>query len=275
MTSTSRLRTASHAMQILGAVALILGWSGTAAAKKKKLKMESPSASEPAVPAGPVAPEPDSQGHVNFGNPTADNVGRVSVKGTPGVKIQVYLDGRYFGDAPVTVYSVPAGDYIVEGTVVDSGKQLSRPVSVTANEEATVELGAGKIETPVATAAAMPGELSPQRMRLVKISLIAGAVTLAVGITFGILEMKAESDYEKTPVSNQAKLDDLSSSGKRDALLSNVGFALAGVSLAVAAVAAYPLFIKPNPEKAQNQTAFFVAPVLAGGTAGGVLSLRF
>src|SRR5258708_40208941 len=117
MTSTSRLRTASHAMHVVGALALILGWSGTAAAKKKKIIMDTSVEATPAEPTGPVAPEPDSQGHVNFGNPQAENTGRVTVQSPSGNKVQVYLDGRYFGDAPVTIYSVPAGDYIGEATV--------------------------------------------------------------------------------------------------------------------------------------------------------------
>jgi hypothetical protein len=260
-------------MQLLGALALILGWSSPAAAKKKKIIMDTTAETAPAEPTGPVAPEPDTQGHVNFGNPTAENLGRVSVTAPSGTKVQVYLDGRYFGEAPITIYSVPAGDYIVEGTVVPSGKQLSRPVSVTANEEAAVDIGAGKIESPVATETkTLPGDLSPGRMRATKILLVAGIVGIAAGITFGILEKGAESDYENTPIQLQDKLDSIRSRGNRDALISNVGFGLAGAALVGAAFCAYPLFIKPA-EKAQ--TAIIVAPLLNANTTGGMLALRF
>jgi PEGA domain len=282
MATTSRLRGISRALHVVltfGAVALIVGSSATAdAAKKaKKLKMD-PSVPATPEPTGPVAPEPDSMGRVNFGNPTAENLGRVSVKSSSGDRIQVYLDGRYFGDAPVTIYSVPAGDYIVEGTVVSTNKQLSRPVSVTANEESSVDLSAGKIETPASGGSMMSGEISPQRLKVAKGLAIASGAALVLGITFGILEMRAESDYQSTPPANQAKLDDISNTGKRDALLTNLGFALAGACFVGAAIAAYPMFAKPNPEKAApppTTTAFVVAPMVGHGTTGGALSLRF
>src|SRR5204863_2192912 len=121
-----------------GTLAAIAGWSGAVDAKAKghKLKMD-PTVPETPEPTGPVPPEPDASGHVNFGNPQAEGIGRVTVTSPTGEKVQVYLEGRYFGDTPVTIYSVPKGDYIVEGTIPASGKQLSKPVSVSENEEAT------------------------------------------------------------------------------------------------------------------------------------------
>jgi hypothetical protein len=192
----------------------------------------------------------------------------------------VYLEGRYFGDAPITIYSVPKGDYIVEGTVVGSGKQLSKPVSVSENEEATVELGGGKIETPSTSTGSgggfMSGEISPQRLRLTKIFVATAAVGVIGAVTFGILEHGAESDYEKTSVSDIKTQDDISARGKRDALLCDVGLALVGVGVVGAIVAGYPMFTHANAEKApEGSPTAFVAPMLGRGTSGAAFALRF
>jgi hypothetical protein len=265
---------------MMGTLALMASVSTSAQAKKPhKLKMDPTVAAEP-EPTGPVPPEADAAGHVNYGNPQAEGTGRVTVKSTNGDKVQVYLEGRYFGDAPITIYSVPKGDYIVEGTVVSSGKQLSRPVSVTENEEATVELGGGKLETPPdATATSgglMSGEISPQRKRIAEICAAAGVVTLIAGITFAILEHGAESDYEMAPAGNQANLDSISSRGNRDALLANVSFVLMGAAIVGTVVAGYPMFTHHAAEKPpEAPTAFLVAPMVGHGTTGGALSFRF
>jgi hypothetical protein len=282
MATTYGSRGVSRALRVLatlGTLALIGGWSTAAHAKKPhKLKMD-PAVPETTEPAGPVPPEADAAGHVNYGNPQAEGLGRVTVKSTSGNKIQVYLEGRYFGDAPVTIYSVPKGDYIVEGTVVGSAKQLSRPVSVTENEEATVELGGEKIATPASGGGSgfMQGEISPQRLRIAKICLIAGGVALVGGIVFAVLENSAENDYEQAAPGNQMNLDSIMSSGKRDALLADLGFALAGAAVVGAVIAGYPMFTKSTTEKtdAAPATTAFMAPLLGHGTAGGVLSLRF
>jgi len=250
---------------------------GAAHAKKQhKLKMD-PSVPETAEPAGPVPPEADANGHLNFGNPQAEGLGRVTVKSKSGDKTQVYLEGRYFGDAPITIYSVPKGDYIVEGTIVGSGKQVSSPVSVTENEEATVELGGAKAEAPVAGGGGglMGGEISPSRLRLAKICLIVGGVALIGGVVFAVLEKGDESDYEKASPLDHPTQDSISSRGRRDAALADLGFALAGAAVIGAVFAGYPLFIKPSPEKTEAPATAFVAPMLGRGVAGGALSLRF
>ena len=251
---------------------VLTGSAGTAQARRKKPVGEAAPAAESTAPKGPVAPEPDSQGRVNFGNPTLAGLGRVTVKSSTGQKIQVYLDGRYFGDAPITIYSVPKGDYIVEGTVIADGKQLSRPVSVTENEEAMVDLNAGKVETPVAAEPAFGhGEISPGRLRAAKILVVVSAASLVLGITFGVLEMGAENDYEKAPgSSSQADLDSIENRGKRDEK---------GIHdlLDLGVIAGYPLFRKGNTETPQT-TAFMMTPLLqtgAAGMTGGALTLRF
>jgi hypothetical protein len=269
----------------LSALALVAAWSTTAHAKSKKLKMD-PTVPTAPEPTGPVPPEADANGHVNYGNPQADGIGRVTVKSKSGDKVQVYLEGRYFGDAPITIYSVPKGDYIVEGTIVSSGKQVSSPVSVSENEEATVELGGGKIETPVAATDTgggfFSGEISPRR-KLVAEIFAAGAIVGIVGaVTFGILEHGATSDYEAAPPGNtpaaQNNLDSIRSRGNFDAAMCNVGFGLIGVGIVGAVIAGYPMAVKGNAEKAPDATpapTAFLAPIVGHGTTGGALSFRF
>ena len=122
----------------------------------------------------------------------------------------------------------------------------------------------------------MSGEISPQRKTAAEIFAIAAGATLIAGITFGILESSAESDYEKlAPAGNQQNLDSISSRGRRDALIANLGFTLAGVCVVGAVVAGYPMFTRKNAEKPSETTALVVAPLVAPGTAGGAVSFRF
>jgi hypothetical protein len=271
---------ALRVLAALGALALVAGLPTAAHAKKQhKLKMD-PDAPEEAAPTGPVPPEADAAGHVNYGNPQAEGLGRVTVKSKTGDKVQVYLEGRYFGDAPITIYSVPKGDYIVEGTIVSSGKQVSSPVSVTENEEATVELGAGKIETPVATATSSggTGEISPRRLLLTKIFVGVAAAGLIGTVTFAILENGAESDFRKA--TTQQGVDDASSRGNRYALLTNVSLFALGAGVAGAVIAGYPLVFHSGGEKNNNAdlTATpqaLLTPVVTPGGAGAAFSMRF
>ena len=284
MATTSGTNEVSRALRLLltvSALALVAAWSTTAHAKSKKLKMD-PTVPAAPEPTGPVPPEADANGHVNYGNPQAEGLGRVTVKGRSTDKIQVYLEGRYFGDAPITIYSVPKGDYIVEGTIVSSGKQVSSPVSVSENEEATIELGTSKIETPATSTGGsggfFGGDISPNRLLATKIFVVVAAVGLVGGITFGILESGAESDYEKTAATDKNALDSISSRGKFDATMCDLGLALAGVGIAGAVIAGYPMVTKPNAEKAPDATAttaFVAAPMLGHGTTGGALTFRF
>jgi hypothetical protein len=265
-----------------GTLAVIASWSAVADAKAKghKLKMD-PSVPETPEPTGPVPPEADAAGHVNFGNPQAEGIGRVTVTSSNGDKIQVYLEGRYFGDTPVTIYSVPKGDYIVEGTIPSSGKQLSKPVSVSENEEATVELGSGKAPDATAEAGAASGgsdfwsgEMTPNRKLATYISVGVAGVGIIGAVAFAILEAGAESDYERAPAGNQANVDNIASRGRTYAALTDVGLVLAGVGIAGAIVFGYPLVVKPKAEKNNAPTAM-VAPIVAPGVAGAGFSMRF
>jgi hypothetical protein len=259
---------------LVAALALCAASFSSTAWAKKKAKEDAP-APAAAAPTGPIAPEPDSMGRVHFGPQSGEGLGRVTVRGAASDKIQVWLEGRYFGDAPLTIYSVPKGDYIIEGKYPD-GKEVSRPVSVGENEEALVELAAGK--GPGAPGAPkegfLSGEISPQRLLVTKVLLGAAAASLVVGVVFGVLELNAQHDYEKTPASDQAALDSITSRGKRDALIANIGYIAMIPLLAGAALAGYPMVLKPNPEKSET-TALTVTPLVGRGAAGGSLTLRF
>ena len=109
------------------------------------------------------APKTDSLGHVHFGSPNAEGLGRVAVKAAPESKIKIFLEGRYFGTAPLTIYSVPKGDYIVEA-VYANGKQVSRPVSVGENEETAVDLGGAQALRAASGPGMFDAEMTPSRM---------------------------------------------------------------------------------------------------------------
>jgi hypothetical protein len=265
-------RSSSLTLAAAAAVALSLAASPALARTKKKTDEPAPAAAEPAKPTGPVAPPADSLGRVHFG-PEGEGQGKVTVKSTNGEKVQVFLEGRYFGDTPITIWSVPKGDYIVEGTFPD-GQQKSRPVNVSEGDEATVDLAAGKIETPgTAKGGFMGGEISPNRLRLAKGLLIGGGVFLAAGAVFGILKIMKENDYKNAP-NDQATLDSIANDGKRDALLANIGFVTGGLLIIGAGVAALPMFMKSNPEKAPTM-AFVVAPGTTAHSGSAIFTLRF
>ncbi len=251
---------------------------------KKKAAEDAPPAAAPAsseaAPIDPklVPPTPDTFGRVHFGPSSGSDLGRVSVKAPASDNVRVFLEGRFFGTAPITIYSVPKGDYILEGTFPD-GKTASKPVSVLENDEAVVDLtGAhAALEAPAKSGGAFSTkEISESRLTAMKAFAIGGAVALVVGITFGILELKKESDYKNAP-NNQPQLDSISSTGKNYALIANIGYALTFVGAIGAAVCAYPMFVKPNAEKAKpmamSQPIFVVVPTSTG--AAGSVALRF
>ncbi|MDB4979382.1 MAG: hypothetical protein JWM82_134 [Myxococcales bacterium] len=267
----------------MGALVTIGTWSTPASAKKQHtLKMDPTAPAEPEHK-GPVPPEADANGHVNFGNPQKEGLGRVTVKAANGDQIQVYLEGRYFGDTPITIYSVPKGDYIVEGTFVSSGKQVAKPVSVSENEEASVELAEKKVEPTAEEAKAstgfMSGEISPKRLLVAKVLAVTTVVGLVTCVTFGILEKGKESDYTKTAMGTTAS-DNIKKSGQNDALISNVGLFVAGAALLGTAFAAYPMFKKSTTTEGEKPaepapTAFLVAPMVGNGATGAAALFRF
>ena len=216
------------------------------------------------------APKTDSLGHVHFGSPNADGLGRVAVKAPPESKIKIFLEGRYFGTAPLTIYSVPKGDYIVEA-VYANGKQVSRPVTVGENEETAMDLGGAQALRAASGPGMFEAEMTPTRLTVTKVGLIVAAVGAVAALGCGIMVIKTESDYEKAV--GQTEKDDLEKTGNRWALFTNLGLGLVGAGLIVAGIAGYPLVLKPSEK---TKTAFMLTPTLTpAGDAGGALTVRF
>ena len=274
----SHRRLVSH---LICAASLLV--AAPAFAKKKAAAVEEPAPAAESAPTGDpklVPPPADTFGRVHFGPSSAPDLGRVTVKAPESDDVKVFLEGRFFGTAPVTIYSVPKGDYIIEGTYPD-GKTVSKAVSVLENDEAVADLTGA--HAALAQSKKSPGmfsgkEISEQRLFAMKAFAIGGAAALVLGVTFGVLEMMKESDYRNS-TGTQAELDSISSTGKTYALLANVGYALAFVGVVGAAVCAYPLFVKPNAEKKTVALAprplFVIVPASAGSGATGAMSLRF
>jgi hypothetical protein len=216
------------------------------------------------------APKTDSLGHVHFASPNAEGLGRVAVKAAPEQKIKIFLEGRYFGTAPLTIYSVPKGDYIVEA-VYSGGKQVSRPVSVGENEETAVDLGGAAALKASSGPGMFDAEMTPTRMTITKVALGVAVVGVVGIIAFGLLEHNAESDYEKTSPGTPAS-DDLASKGRRYAVLTNVSIVTAAVGLVAAGFAGYPLVLKPSEK---SKTAFIFTPTATPAGGGGAVTVRF
>jgi hypothetical protein len=263
--------------------------ASTALAKKKKASSDEPAVqatdeSTPAKPSDQVgdtekpksildtsqdAPKTDSLGHVHFGSPSASGIGRVAVKASPESKIKVFLEGRYFGTAPLTIYSVPKGDYIVEA-VFANGKQVSRPVTVNENEETAFELEGAQALKRDSGPSVFDAEMTPTRMMWTKVGLVTAGVGAVAAITFGILVLKTEGDYEKA--NGQAQMDDLQKKGDRYALLTNVGIVVAAVGIVTAGIAGYPLVLRPSEK---TKAAIIFTPTGGPGMAGAAATLRF
>ena len=231
------------------------------------------------------APKTDSLGHVHFASPNGEGLGRVVVNAPVAEKVKVFLEGRLFGTAPVTIYSVPKGDYIVEA-VYPSGKEVPKPVTVTENEETVLDLsvktassGGGGDSGSVFSS----GEMTPFRKNLMYGFLIGAAAGVALGTTFGILDLQAENDYQHTSMSDpnyQATLDSISKRGQRDANIADVGWVVAAVGLVGAGVCAMPLIFGGGSEKAApapsgTPSAFMFSPVAGPRLTGGAFSMRF
>jgi hypothetical protein len=216
------------------------------------------------------APKTDSLGHVHFGSPNGEGLGRVAVKAAPETKIKIFLEGRYFGTAPLTIYSVPKGDYIVEA-MYPNGKQISKPVSVGENEETAVDLGGAASLKAAQGPGMFDANMTEGRMTVTKVALIGAGVGVLATLVFGILELKAESDYDKE--TSPAAMDDIAKKGRTYAILTNVGIVLAAVGLVTAGIAGYPLVLG-NSEKPKT-TAFQFTPSATPNGGGGVFTWRF
>jgi len=216
------------------------------------------------------APKTDSLGHVHFGSPNAEGLGRVAVKAPPESKIKIFLEGRYFGTAPLTIYSVPKGDYIVEA-VYSNGKQVSRPVTVGENEETAMDLGGAQALRAASGPGMFEADMTPTRMTVTKVGLVVAAVGAVAAIGCGIMVLKTESDYEKAL--GQPEKDSLEQTGNRWALFTNISLGLVAGGLIAAGIAGYPLVLRPSEKP---KTAFIFTPTTTpAGGAGGALTVRF
>jgi len=226
------------------------------------------------------APKTDSLGHVHFSSPNGAGLGRVVVNAPATEKVKVFLEGRLFGTAPVTIYSVPKGDYIVEAAY-PNGKQVSKPVTVSEGEETVVDLGEPKAAAAGSgESGSSAGEMTPTRRTLMW-GFVGGAVVgIVVGTVFGILDLQAENDYKNTPANQQQQLDEIQQRGQRDAAIADAGWILAAVGAVGAAVCAFPLVFGGN-EKASSApangtpSAFMFSPVAGPHMTGGAFTMRF
>ncbi|HSY39239.1 MAG TPA: PEGA domain-containing protein [Polyangia bacterium] len=228
------------------------------------------------------APKTDSLGHVHFASPNGEGLGRVVVNAPATEKVKVFLEGRLFGTAPLTIYSVPKGDYIVEAQY-PNGKEISKPVTVSENEETAVDLGGAKTAKTDGGgdngSVFSSGEMTPGRKNLMYGFLAGAVVGIAVGTTFGILDIQAENDYKNTPAGSQSQLDSIQERGQRDAKIADVGWVVTAVGLVGAGICAIPL-IFGGSEKAPaapsgTPQAFMFTPVASPAMTGGAFSMRF
>src|SRR5262249_20054341 len=143
---------------------------------------------------------------------------------------------------PVTIGSIPPGDYVVEGTLPD-GRKVSRPVTIDQNGEAELDLGAFIVTEGQAAQATQAAENEHPRLKMAsKILLGVSAAALVTGLVSGALELKTHGEYESAPA-DQATLDSLSRAGKRDAMMANISFAACGATLVAAGLTALPIFL--------------------------------
>lgn len=234
---------------------------------------------KPVIDENQDAPATDEKGNVNFTGAHAGK-GKIVIKGAAKESIKIYLEGRFFGNAPRTITGMPPGDYIVEGVFPD-GKSVTKPVSVSGDEEVTVELAPSDAAEGGPKVKLMPLAQAERRWTTAKIIAITSAGILLAGGVFGYLEHTTQQDYDKA-VSNgtQAQLDDLKKKGDRYALLANTCFVLTGVGVVAAVLVGYPAYkarkvVDRPPESPDSPVSFLFAPSprLDGGSAN--LQFRF
>jgi hypothetical protein len=232
-----------------------------------------------------TGPEEDAQGNVNFvGNKSGK--GKIIVHAPKKEKAKVYLEGRYFGLAPKTIKNVPPGDYIIEVNY-PNGRSVTKPVSVSGDEEALIELGgADEAAAPVAKPMT-PAEID-KRMGIAK-TIGVGAIGLAVvGLGLGVLEYTVQQDYNKKAKASdnstgaRAELDSLARKGDRLALGANVCLVGGAAGLIVAAIVGYPAWKakKSGSGRAESPdspppVSFMFGPGTTVGSLNAGLSYRF
>jgi hypothetical protein len=212
------------------------------------------------------APAEDAQGNVSFVGNKSGN-GRITVRAPKKEKAKVYLEGRYFGIAPKTIKKIPPGDYIIEVTY-PNGNRVTKPVSVSGDEEAVVELG-GASDVAAPTEKPMAPETVEKRLGIAKVVGI-GAIGLAVvGAGLGVWEYTVQQDYNKVTGQDTGAIQkrrDLADKGDKLALAANVCFLGAAAGLVTAGIIGYPAW---KAKKARGESgspestpamSFMVAP---------------
>lgn len=223
-----------------------------------------------------AAPSSDEKGNVKFAGSRAGK-GKITVKAPVKDKAKVYLEGRYFGVAPRTINGIPPGDYIIEVTYPD-GKSVTKPVSVSGDEEALVELGA-EAETVVPVEKPMAAEQAQKRWKVAQIIGISSLVVGAAGLGLGAWMLSVQSDYDKTPndgsATARARLDNLSSKGDKLAMAADICFVVAAVGVIGAGIIGYPAYKARKAERRSETTpdappplSFLFAPGPGGASAG-------
>jgi len=280
---------------VVAAAVILVG--GPAMAKKKKSADPSEPATEtsstksegasqaadterpkPIADENQEAPASDEKGNVSFVGARAGK-GKIIVKGPSKEKVKVYLEGKYFGNTPRTINKIPPGDYIVEGIFPD-GKSVTKPVSVSSDEEVVVELAPSDAVETGPKEKLMPADQAEKRWELAKVVGIASVGVLVVGGVFGYLEYATQQDYNKAAVGgDQATLDSLASKGNRYALVANSCFIAGAVGLVASAIIGYPAYkarkAERRPESPDTALSFMIAPTPNFNGASAGMLLRF
>lgn len=306
----------SRSTIITGLIAgMIIAFGASAEAKSKK-KAEPAASSEPGSEAGgeekkaapasaqagdverpkPIldgeeasdGPKADAQGNVAFQG-SRSGKGKITVQAPAKEKVKVYLEGRYFGLAPRTINKIPPGDYIVE-IVFPNGKSLSKPVSVSGEEEALVQVGAGDAAPATPVEKPMTEAQATNRWNVAKAIGIGSAGALVVGLGLGYWKIRVQKEYNDeiavVPNGNAevnaraAKLQSLENKGSTLALTANVLYIAGAVGLVTAVVIGYPAYKARHaeqkslsPEGNPTNLSFMLAPTPDGAMGG--MSLRF
>lgn len=241
---------------------------------------------KPILDATEEGPKADKEGNVAFAG-TRKGKGKITVQAPAKDKVKVYLEGKYFGTAPRSINNIPPGDYIVE-VVFPNGKSLSKPVSVSGNEESIVQVGAADAQPVAPIDQGMTPEQADKRWRIARTMGIGAVSAVVIGLGLSYWEHTVQNDYNSKvaqgPATNnasdkaahQADLDALSSKGDKLALGANICYVVGGVALITAVIIGYPAYKArstehkaPSPEAGTNMSFMFApTPSLKGAAAG-------
>jgi hypothetical protein len=173
--------------------------------------------------------------------------------------------------------------------VFPNGKSLSKPVSVSGEEEAVVTVGAADAAPTAPVDKPMSADQAQKRWDLAKLVGIGAVGAVAVGLGFGIWEYTVQKDHDNvvhSPVpdgndaiaARQAKIRSLENKGDKLALAANILYVVGGVALVTAVFIGYPAYKarhleqkSTSPEGTNMSFMILPNPMLNGGTAGMIL----